>query len=411
MPLTDIKVRTAKPKQKPYKLSDERGLYLLIAVQGSKYWRLKYRFMGKEKVLAIGVYPDISLSEAREKRDNAKRQLANEIDPGILKQVSKRADQATLENSFEAIAREWFAKYSIAWVKGHSTKILNRLENDIFPWIGKNAISEITAPQLLSVLRRIESRGTLDTVHRAHQDCGRIFRYGIAVGKCERDPSADLRGAIPPAKVKHRAAILEPSKLAELLRAIKGYQGYFVTKSALQLAPLVFARPGELRNAEWSEINLKLAEWSIPAEKMKMKQAHIVPLSLQAIQILQELYPLTGKGQYLFPGCRTKSRPISDNTINAALRRLGYDATELTAHGFRATARTILDEVLEFRPDIIEHQLAHAVKDPNGRAYNRTSHLQVRREMMQKWANYLDELTRRRADQKLSREIAENEFR
>jgi hypothetical protein len=260
MPLTDIKVRTAKPKEKPYKLSDERGLYLLISRQGSKCWRLKYRFMGKEKVLAIGVYPDISLSEAREKRDTAKKQLANEIDPGILKQVSKRAVQATLTNSFESIAREWFAKYSIAWVKGHSTKILNRLENDIFSWIGKNAISEITAPQLLSVLRRIEARRTLDTVHRAHQDCGRIFRYGIAIGKCERDPSADLRGAVPPAKVKHRAAILEPSKLGELLRAIEGYQGYFVTKSALQLAPLVFARLGELRNAESSEINLEIAE-------------------------------------------------------------------------------------------------------------------------------------------------------
>lgn len=235
-------------------------------------------------------------------------------------------------------------------------------------------------------------RGALETAHRAHQYCGRIFRYGIATGKCERDPSTDLRGAVPPAKVKHRTAILEPTKLGELLRAIEGYQGYFITKCALQLSPLVFVRPGELRNAEWSEINLATAEWSIPPEKMKMRQPHIVPLSLQAIQVLQELHPLTGQGKYLFPGCRTKSRPISDNTINAALRRLGYDANELTAHGFRATARTILDETLDFRPDIIEHQLAHAVKDPNGRAYNRTSHLQIRREMMQKWADYLDEL-------------------
>ncbi len=393
MPLTELKVRSAKGKDKPYKLSDEKGLYLLITQHGSKCWRFKYRFMGKEKVLAIGVYPEISLSEARERHSEARKQLANEIDPGIVKQVSKRAEQAAAENSFEAVAREWFAKYSPGWVNSHSFKILSRLERDIFPWIGQNSIAEIAAPQLLGILRRIEARGTLDTVHRAHQDCGRIFRYAIAIGKCDRDPSADLRGAIPPARVRHRAAILEPKKLGELLRAIEGYEGFFVTKCALQLAPLLFVRPGELRKAEWSEINLDIAEWNIPSEKMKMRQAHLVPLSQQAIHILQELYPLTGKGKYIFPGSRTKNRPMSDNTINAALRRLGYGTTELTAHGFRASARTILDEVLGFRPDIIEHQLAHAVKDPLGRAYNRTSHLQIRREMMQKWADYLDEVT------------------
>jgi len=394
MSLTDARIRSLKPKKKPYKLADEKGLYLFITPQGSKCWRLKYRFMGKEKVLSIGVYPEISLSEARDKRSDARKQLANQLDPGITKQIHKRSEQASIENSFEAVGREWFAKYSCGWVKGHSSKILNRLEMDVFPWIGKNLISEITAPQLLSVLRRIEARGALDTAHRAHQDCGRIFRYGIAVGKCERDPSADLKGAIPPARVKHRAAILEPVKLRELLCAIQGYAGYFVTKCALQLSPLVFVRPGELRNAEWSEINLETAEWSLPAEKMKMRQPHIVPLAQQTIQILQELYLLTGHGRYLFPGCRTKTRPISDNTINAALRRLGYQANEITAHGFRATARTILDEVLGFRPDVIEHQLAHAVKDPNGRAYNRTSHLELRREMMQKWADYLNELAK-----------------
>lgn len=395
MPLTDVKIRTAKAKTKPYKLADEGGLYLLITPRGSKCWRLKYRFMGKEKALAMGRYPEISLSEAREKRNYAKKQLAHEVDPGVVKQISKHAEKATIENSFEAVGREWFAKYSFAWVQSHRNKILSRLENDIFPWIGKSPIAEITAPQLLSVLRRIEARGTLESAHRNHQYCGRIFRYGIATGKCERDPSADLRGAVPPAQVKHRTAILEPTKLGALLRVIQGYQGYFVTKCALQLLPMVFVRPGELRNAEWSEINLETAEWNIPPEKMKMRQPHIVPLSLQAIQILQELYPLTGQGKYLFPGCRTKTRPISDNTINAALRRLGYQANELTAHGFRATARTILDETLGFRPDIIEHQLAHAVKDPNGRAYNRTSHLQARREMMQKWSDYLEELTKK----------------
>lgn len=392
MPLTDIRVRRAITKDKPYKLFDEKGLYLLVTGSGSKCWRFKYRFTGKEKVLAIGLYPDISLSEAREKRDEARKRLVNDIDPSFAKQVFKQAERAVTENSFEAVAREWFTKYSSGWVKSHSYKILSRLERDVFPWIGQTLISAITPPELLGMLRRIEARGALDTAHRAHQDCGRIFRYAIAIGKCERDPSADLRGAIPPAKAKHRAAILEPTKLGELLRAIRGYQGDFVTQCALQLAPLVFVRPGELRQAEWSEINLDLAEWNIPAEKMKMRQSHLVPLAKQTVMILRELQPLTGHGKYLFSSLRTGTRPMSDNTINAALRRLGYSNQEITAHGFRATARTILDETLGFRPDVIEHQLAHAVKDPLGRAYNRTSHLQIRREMMQKWADYLDEL-------------------
>lgn len=395
MSLTDLKIRVAKAKAKPYKLADEKGLYLLIMPEGAKYWRLKYRFMGKERALALGVYPEVSLSDARDKRSLARKQLANDIDPGIAKQVTKRATQTAAENTFEAVGREWFSKYSARWVKTYSSKILGRLENDIFPWLGKSPISEITPPQLLSVLRRIEARGALETAHRNHQCCSNIFRYGIATGKCERDPAADLRGALPPTKVKHRATILEPARLGELLIAIQGYQGYFVTKCALALSPLVFVRPGELRHAEWSEINLETGEWHISAEKMKMRQPHIVPLSKQAIQILQELYPLTGQDKYLFPGCRIKTRPISDNTLNAALRQLGYDATQLTAHGFRATARTLLDEVLKFRPDIIEHQLAHAVKDPNGRAYNRTSHLEDRREMMQKWADYLEELKKK----------------
>jgi integrase len=392
MSLTDLKVRNVKAKNKAYKLSDERGLYLLVTPKGSKCWRFKYRFGGKEKVLAIGMYPDISLFEAREKHNEARKQLANEIDPSTFKQISKRSDRLATENSFEAIAREWFSKYAPGWEKSHSVKILSRLEKNVFPWIGKIAIAEVEPPQLLSVLRRIEDRGALDTAHRIHQYCGKIFRYAIAIGKCTRDPSADLRGAIPPARVKHRAAILEPNKLVELIKVMEGYEGYFVTKCALLLAPLLFVRPGELRKAEWSEIDLVNAVWSIPAEKMKMRQPHLVPLPQQAIQILRELYPLTGSGKYLFPGVRTKERPMSDNTINAALRRLGYGSSELTAHGFRASARTILDEVLGFRPDVIEHQLAHAVKDPLGRAYNRTTHLQVRREMMQRWADYLDEL-------------------
>ncbi|HXH55025.1 MAG TPA: integrase arm-type DNA-binding domain-containing protein, partial [Gammaproteobacteria bacterium] len=275
MPLTDFKIRAAKAKEKSYKLADEKGLYLLITPQGSKCWRLKYRFMGKEKALALGKYPEISLSEARDKQNHARGQLAHEIDPGVAKQISKRATQTILTNSFEAVGREWLAKYSGGWGKSHRDTIFSRLEKDIFPWIGKNPISEITAPQLLSVLRRIEARGTLETAHRNHQYCSRIFRYGIATGKCERDPSADLRGAVPPVIVRHRAAILEPEKLGILFRVIQRYQGYFVTKCALQLLPLVFVRPGELRNAEWSEINLETAEWNIPPEKMKMRQAHL----------------------------------------------------------------------------------------------------------------------------------------
>ncbi len=395
MSLTDVKIRNSKAKTKAYKLSDEKGLYLLVTPLGAKYWRLKYRFLGKEKALALGVYPEVSLSDAREKRDNARKQLANDIDPGIAKKVARRATETALENTFEAVGREWFSKYSTRWVKTYSDKILGRLENDIFPWLGKSPISEITAPQLLTILRRIENRGALETAHRSHQYCSKIFRYGIATGKCERDPAADLRGALPPSIVKHRPTILDPLRLGELLRAIEGYQGYFVTKCALELSLLVFVRPGELRHAEWSEINLETAEWHIAAEKMKMRQPHIVPLSRQAIKIIQELQPLTGQDKYLFRGCRMKNRPISDNTVNSALRQLGYDATQLTAHGFRATARTLLDEVLKFRPDIIEHQLAHAVKDPNGRAYNRTTYLEDRREMMQKWAEYLDELKKK----------------
>lgn len=392
MPLTDTKVRNIKPKTKPFKLFDEKGLYLLVTVQGSKCWRLKYRLLGKEKVLAIGLYPDISLAEARDKRDAARKQLANDIDPSVLKQVTKHAENGALDNSFETVAREWFAKYSTGWSSNNSDKILGRLEKDVFPWLGSKLMTAIKAPDVLAVLRRIESRGALEIAHRAHQYCSRIFRYGIAIGKCERDVAVDLRGAIAPVKVQHRAAILEPAKLGELIRAIEGYQGYFVTQCALRMAPLVFVRPGELRHAEWAELNFESAEWIIPAEKMKMRQPHLVPLSKQVIAILKELYPLTGRGQYVFPGLRSGTRPISDNTLNAALRRLGYTATELTAHGFRASARTILDEVLGFRPDVIEHQLAHAVKDPLGRAYNRTSHLDLRREMMQQWADYLETL-------------------
>lgn len=392
MLLTDVKLRAAKPQDKPYKLSDSGGLFLFVMPTGSRYWRLKYRFAGKEKLLAIGVYPEISLAEAREGRDLAKKQIANGIDPSSFKKATKRSMKLSIEGNFELIAREWHMKNSSRWSENHAALILRRLERYIFPWLGKYPLPEITAPQLLESLRRIENRGALETAHRIYQICGQIFRYAVATGRASRDPTGDLKGALPPAKVKHHSTIIEPSKIGELLRVIDGYEGFFVTKCALRLAPLVFVRPGELRKAEWCEFDLEKAEWTIPAEKMKMRLPHLVPLSTQALAILKELYPLTGEGQYIFPGLLTGKRPMLDNTVNAALKRLGYDSNDITGHGFRAMARTLLDEVLGFRPDIIEHQLAHAVKDPLGRAYNRTTHLQMRREMMQKWADYLDAL-------------------
>lgn len=395
MALNDFTIKNKKPADKPFKMADEKGLFLLVHPKGSKYWRFKYSILGKEKLLAFGVYPEVSLAEARIQRDEARKHLANGVDPSLLKKTAKQAAITASENSFQAIAQEWYVKHSVRWVPSHHLKIIRRLERDVFPWIGSRPIAQITALEFLTVLRRVESRGALDTAHRIYQTCSQIFRYAVATGRAERNPTSDLRGALPPVQGNSFAAIIEPQKLGQLLRTMDGYEGSFVTKCALRLAPLLFVRPGELRQAEWSEINLDLAEWNIPAQKMKMRQPHLVPLAKQAVLILQELHPLTGAGQYVFPCVRTQHRPMSDNTVNAALKRLGYDSTEVTAHGFRATARTLLDEILNFRPDVIEHQLAHTVKDPNGRAYNRTAHLEIRRGMMQTWADYLGELTKK----------------
>ncbi|MBI5936755.1 MAG: integrase arm-type DNA-binding domain-containing protein [Betaproteobacteria bacterium] len=392
MPLTDTAIRNAKPGEKVSRLFDGGGLYLEVAPAGGKWWRLKYRFGGKEKRLSLGVYPDVGLKVARERRDEARRLLAEGIDPGEHRKTTKSMKAELAANSFEVVAREWFTKYSATWVSGHADKIIRRLERDIFPWLGTRPASEITAPELLAALRRIEERGALDTAHRAMQNCGQIFRYAIATGRAERDPAADLRGALPPVKQKHLAAITDPKDIGALLRAMDGYTGSLVTKCALRLAPMVFLRPGELRQAEWIEIDLDGDTWEIPAARMKMRQPHIVPLSSQAVDILRELHALTGNSRYVFPGARSNGRPMSNNAILAALRRMGYDKDEMSGHGFRAMARTVLDEVLGFSPDWIEHQLAHAVKDPNGRAYNRTAHLKQRRDMMQDWADYLDKL-------------------
>jgi integrase len=386
--LTEIAIKAARPTGKPYKLSDERGMYLLVNAEGAKYWRLDYRIDGKRKTLALGVHPDVPLKTARERRDGARALVAKGIDPSS----KRKAEKLAADNSVEAIAREWFAKFSPKWAKGHADKIIRRLERDVFPWIGAKPIDSIKAPELLTVIRRIEARGAIETAHRAMQNCSRVFRYAVATGRAERDVTTDLRGALPPATSKNLAAITEPARIGELLRAMDGYVGAFTTRSALLLSPLVFLRPGELRHGEWTEIDLTSAEWRIPASRMKMGEPHIVPLSKQAIAILRELKPWTGSGKYIFPSARSAQRPMSENAILAALRRMGYGNDDMTGHGFRAMARTVLDEVLGQRVDWIEHQLAHAVKDANGRAYNRTAHLPQRHKMMQTWADYLDKL-------------------
>ena len=392
MPLTDTAIRKAKPADKIQRLFDGGGLYLEITTTGAKLWRQKYRFAGKEKRLAHGTYPEVTLAEARARREAARKLLAHGTDPGEQKKADKAAGEERAANSFEAVAREWFAKFSTGWAKSHGDKIMGRLERDLFPWLGARPIAEIKAPDLLRCLRRIESRGALETAHRVLQNSGQVFRYAIATGRADRDPSADLRGALAPWKPQHYPAPTDPAAVGELMRAIEGYTGGNVVKAMLRMAPLVFVRPGELRQAEWSEIDLDAAEWNIPAHKMKMREPHMVPLSRQVIEILTDLHPLTGNRVHVFPGGHDPRKPMSENALNAALRRMGYDKDTLTAHGFRAIARTLLDEELKFRPDYIEHQLAHAVRDPNGRAYNRTSHLAERRKMMQAWADYLDAL-------------------
>jgi integrase len=363
----------------------------LVTPSGGKLWRFKYRYNGKPKLLAFGTYPEINLLDARKRRDDARRLLANNIDPDAIRKAQKQAKNEETE-TFEIIAREWQERFKSKWQEEYADKIMHRLELNVFPFIGSRPIKAIKAPELLTVLRRVESRDALELSHRIRNVCGQIFRYAVATGRAERNPADDLKGALPPVKTKHRASIIDPKRVGELLRAIDSYQGTFVVQCALKFAPLVFVRPGELRHAEWSEINLENAEWNIPASKMKMKEAHLVPLSRQAIEILRKLHTLTGSGRYVFPSERSSQRPMSENAILVALRIMGYPKEEMSGHGFRAMARTILDEVLQVRPDFIEHQLAHAVRDPNGRAYNRTAHLNERRKMMQKWADYLDDI-------------------
>ena len=398
MALTELQIKNLKPTDKQQKLSDSGGLQLLVHPNGSKYWRLAYRFNGKQKVMAMGVYPIVTLAHARTKRDEAKALLANGEDPG--ERVTKKAKKAVIieaqkieaiaENLlFESVATEWHTKHAPNWKRSHADKIVGRLRADVFPWIGKRPMNEINPPELLSVLRRIEARGALETAHRVLANCGQIFRYAVATGRAERNQAADLKGALPPVNGVHFASITEPKDIGELLRKIDGYKGGLITRSALAIAPLVFVRPGELRHAEWCEINFDAALWTIPADKMKMKRTHLVPLSVKAIEILKDIQPLTGAGKYVFAGAYDLNRPMSENTVNKALRTLGYDTkTQMTGHGFRSMASTLLNEQ-GYNRDAIEMQLAHSENDSVRGAYNRAQYLPERIKMMQSWSDYL----------------------
>lgn len=388
--LTDVVCKSAKATDKAVKLFDGGGLFLHVTPQGGKTWRLKYRFGGIEKLLSLGTYPEVPLKAARKKRDAAREQLAAGIDPGAAKKAEKLAKSAGAANSFEAVAREWFATHEKSWAPSHSSKIIRRLEVDVFPWLGARPIAEITAPELLAVLKRTVARGTLETAHRAKQNCGQVFRYAVQTGRALRDPSADLKGALPAYEPKNFAAFTEPADLAALLRATDAFKGTFVVQCALRLAPMLFVRPGELRKAKWAEFELEQGYWAFKVSKVKTP--HIVPLAKQAVAVLRELHALTGGGEYVFTG-RDPKKPMSDAAVNAALRRMGYDTkTEITGHGFRATARTILHERLGQKPESIEHQLSHRVPDNLGTAYNRTKFIDDRIRMIQIWADYLDTL-------------------
>lgn len=390
--LADIKIRNIKPTDKPQKLSDGGGLFLLVTPQGGKFWRLAYRLAGKQKTLSIGEYPYVSIAEARSKRDEAKKQLVNGIDPSAAKIAAKTAMQGTALNSFEIIAREWHKTTMSNKSDRYAKNTLDRLEKDIFPWLGKTAITAIEAPDILAVLRRIEQRGANELAHTAKRVIGQIFRYSIATGRTTRNPVPDLQGALSPVISKHHAAITDPAQIGALLRACEGYTGHFLTRCALLLSFLVMLRPGEIRNAEWSEIDIERAEWRIPANKMKMRDEHIIPLSKQAISLFNEIRPLTGNGKFVFPSVRSHSRPMSENTITGALRRLGYTGDEMTAHGFRSMASTRLNEAHLFHPDAIERQLAHGEQNSVRAAYNRAQYLPERAKMLQWWADYLDRL-------------------
>ena len=393
MALTDTFIKNAKHSGKAAgdKHTDGGGMYLHVTAAG-KYWRMAYRMHGKQKTLAIGVYPAVSLAQARNARKRAKELLAQDVDPSTAKRENKAAQAIEAGNTFKAVALDWLKATVAQRSADTAARVQKWLQNDAFPGIGAMPMDSIKPRDVLAMLRKIEARGAIDTAHRVSQTVGQVFRFAVAAGLAERDVTPDLRGALTVPKKKHHPAITEPLALGALLRAIDGYTGHPCTVVALKLSTLLMVRPGELRHAEWAEVDLASATWSIPAEKMKMQKAHTVPLPLQAVELLQMLNDMTGQGRYVFSSLRTGTRPMSENTVNAALRAMGYAKEVQTAHGFRATARTILDEGLDERIDLIEHQLAHTVKDANGNAYNRTAHLPARRQMLQRWADYLDKL-------------------
>ena len=385
--LSETKLRAAKSKERPYKLFDERGLFLLVTPSGGRLWRLRYRMGALEKLISLGAYPDVTLKRAREKRDEARRLIADDIDPS----AQRKAQRAALLDTFEGVAEEWLALQSKSLAPETISILGARLNSALYPYLGSRPVAAITAQELLAALRRIEARGRHETAHRVRTLAVRVLRYAVATGRAQHDVAADLKDVLAPVKSRNFASVTDPARVGELMRAIHGYSGHPVTALAMKLAPLVFVRPGELRAAEWSEFDLPNAEWRIPAARMKMKELHIVPLARQAITILRELEPLARGGRYLFPSLRTHDRPMSDNTINAALRRLGYSSEEQTGHGFRSMASTLLNEQ-GFPPVVIELQLAHTARNKERAAYNKAQRLPERRKMMQAWANYLDGL-------------------
>lgn len=391
--LSAVAVKNAKAKEQPYKLSDGGGMFLLVDAKGGKYWRLAYRFLGKQKTLALGVYPEVSLELARRARDQAREQLREGADPGMVRKVGKLLAHQSALNSFEAVAREWHKKFSSGWTAHTINKNIRILELNAFPWLGERPIDEVKAPELLAVLRRVEERGLMDTAHRLRHTCGQVFRYGIATGRCERDISVDLRGAIAPRRPQNMAAIIDPKVFGELLRDIWEYQGTLTTCCAFRLSALFGLRPGEVRNLEWSEVDKDERLIRIPLGKMKARRLHVVPLSKQALEIIEDIRPLTGTGRYCFPGLHSRERPMSENTINAALRRMGYDTkTEHTAHGFRSSFSTMAHGSGLFRPEVVEVQLAHKHGDAVRLAYDRGDFLEERRKLMDWWADQCDQM-------------------
>ena len=390
MSLTEVAIRAARAAQRPYKVSDEKGLYLLVKPNGARLWRYKYRHAGIEKLLAIGRYPDVSLREARDRRDDAQKLVANHVDPSRKKRIEREGRG----NTFAAVGEEWLETKRVSLSASTWQRDRDQLVKIVGPYLGKRPIAEIEAPELLAVLKRLEKKGLHDTAHRVRAVCGRVFRYAIATGRASRDISGDLKGALAAKGTQSYAAITDPARVGQLMRAIEDYDGQATTHAALKLAPYVFVRPGELRAAEWYEFDLDRSEWRIPAERMKMREAHIVPLARQALEILRELHNRTGEGRFVFPAIGKRERPLSENTLNAALRRLGYAKDEMTAHGFRSIASTLLNEE-GWHPDLIELQLAHKERNKVRAAYNRAQRLEERRKMMQAWADYVDELRER----------------